>query len=199
MIKEHILLAALWITYGVLHSLLADTRVKDWLSGRLGSLSMHYRLFYSLFAFITFIAILVYQVSMVSPLVYSGFLFLKIIGSLITLAGLGIMLICIRKYFMSISGYRSLVEPEKDGAGLMVTGIHRYVRHPLYLGTFIFIWGLWVVIPYLSLLISNIVITTYTLIGINLEEKKLEQLFGDSYRTYKQKVPRLLPFRKVIP
>lgn len=189
----------LWVLYGVLHSLLADTGVKAWLSRRMGSFSAHYRLIYTLFAFITLVALLLYQVRMVSPALYTGFPTLKIAGALITLTGLSLMLFCIRKYFMSLSGLRTLVEPEKAGAELMITGIHQYVRHPLYLGTFIFIWGLWIVFPYLSLLIANVIITIYTLIGINLEEKKLEELFGESYKKYKQRVPRLLPFRKVTP
>ncbi|HEY1113324.1 MAG TPA: isoprenylcysteine carboxylmethyltransferase family protein [Chitinophagaceae bacterium] len=199
MIKEHIILAVLWIGYGMLHSLLAHTTVKTWLSQRLGRLAVHYRLFYTLFAFVTLVVVLLYQVRMASPLLYTGFPALKIIGGLITLAGLSLMLFCIRKYFMSLSGLRTLVEPEKAGAELMITDIHQYVRHPLYLGTFMFIWGLSIVLPYLSLVIANLIITIYTLIGINLEEKKLVELFGDSYRLYKQKVPRILPFRKATP
>jgi methanethiol S-methyltransferase len=197
--KDHIILAALWVVYGFLHSLLADIRVKAWASQWMGRMFAHYRLFYTLFALITFIAILGYQVQIDSPRLYSGFLSLKILGGLITLIGLSIMLFCIRKYFMSLSGLRSLVQPEKDAAELMITDIHRYVRHPLYLGTFIFIWGLWITLPYLSLLIANTIITIYTLIGIGLEEKKLELLFGESYKSYKKKVPKILPFRKVTP
>lgn len=192
-------MAGLWIVYGVLHSLLADTSVKAWLSRRMGRLSVHYRLIYTLFAFVSLVAVIFYGVSITSPALYTGFLSLKILSTLLTLTGLSIMLFCIRKYFMSLSGLRTLVEPEKAGAELMITDIHQYVRHPLYLGTFLFIWGLWIVFPYLSLLISDIIITIYTLIGIHLEEKKLEQLFGDSYKTYKQRVPRILPFRKVTP
>lgn len=189
----------LWIVYGVLHSLLAHTAVKDWLSQRMGRLAVHYRLFYTLFAFLSLVAVLLYQVRMTSPLLYTGFPALKLIGGFITLMGLSLMLFCIRKYFMSLSGLRTLVEPEKAGTELMITDIHQYVRHPLYLSTFIFIWGLSIVMPYLSLIIANTIITIYTLIGINLEEKKLVELFGDSYRLYKQKVPRILPFRKATP
>lgn len=199
MVKEHILLALLWVVYGVLHSVLANSVVKGWFARRMGRRFVHYRLFYSLFALVTFLAILAYQLQIASPLLYAGFLSIKVLGSLFTLVGLSIMLFCIRKYFMSLSGLRSLVRPEENHAELMITGIHRYVRHPLYLGTFIFIWGLWLALPYLSLLISNIIITIYTLIGIGLEEKKLELLFGDHYKSYKKKVPKILPFRKVVP
>jgi methanethiol S-methyltransferase len=182
-----------------LHSVLADTGVKDWFSRLMGRVFVHYRLFYSLFALLAFIAILSYQLRIASPLLFTGFLSLKVLGALLTLVGLSIMLYCIRKYFMSLSGLKSLVQPENNKAELMVTDIHRYVRHPLYLGTFIFIWGLWLILPYLSLLISNAIITIYTLIGIGLEEKKLELLFGDSYKSYQKRVPKILPFRKVVP
>jgi protein-S-isoprenylcysteine O-methyltransferase Ste14 len=79
---------------------------------------------------------------------------------------------------------------------LIFTGLHKYVRHPLYLGTFIFIWGLFVLFPLLSLLIADIVITIYTLIGINFEEEKLISDFGKEYTRYQNMVPKIIPFSK---
>lgn len=117
-------------------------------------------------------------------------------GSVLGLSGLVLLLFCIKKYFMSLSGLRSLVQ-ETSYNKLLITGIHRYVRHPLYLGTFAFIWGLFLVKPDLSLLIANSIITVYTLIGIKLEEDKLIGEFGESYKNYQQSVPKLLPFRRV--
>jgi protein-S-isoprenylcysteine O-methyltransferase Ste14 len=102
------------------------------------------------------------------------------------------MLVCIRKYFVSLSGLKSLYQ-EEPAAELMITGIHRYMRHPLYSGTFLAIWGLWVLWPSASLLIANAVITIYTLLAIRLEEEKLVAEFGDQYRLYQQKVPKLIP------
>ena len=67
------------------------------------------------------------------------------------------------------------------------------VRHPLYFGTFVFIWGFFIVLPYLSLLICNLVVTIYTLIGIRFEEAKLEKEFGESYKQYKAQVPMIIP------
>jgi protein-S-isoprenylcysteine O-methyltransferase Ste14 len=78
----------------------------------------------------------------------------------------------------------------------MIGGIHRYVRHPLYLGTFLAIWGGFLMYPVLSLFVSNIVITLYTLIGIRFEEKKLVQEFGPAYEKYKEQVPKLIPALK---
>ena len=75
----------------------------------------------------------------------------------------------------------------------MITGVHRIVRHPLYAGTFIFIWGLLIVYPYLSLFITDAIITIYTLIGLKFEEKKMEREFGDAYKSYQQSVPMIIP------
>ncbi len=47
-----------------------------------------------------------------------------------------------------------------------------------------------------SLLVANTVITLYTLLGIELEEAKLVDEFGDEYRRYRETVPKLLPFRR---
>lgn len=114
-------------------------------------------------------------------------------GSIIAIAGITVMGICIRKYFAHLSGIRSLYMIEKNQNELMITGIHKYVRHPLYAGTFLFIWGLWLFLPLLSLLITNMIITIYTLLGIKWEEQKLEAEFGASYKQYKQQVPKLIP------
>ena len=114
------------------------------------------------------------------------------LGLLLTTAGFILMAICIKKYFLSLSGLKSLLN-EKHSNELIISGIHRHVRHPLYLGTFAFIWGLWLLFPTASFLISNAIITVYTLLGISLEENKLVDEFGDQYRRYQQTVPRLLP------
>jgi methanethiol S-methyltransferase len=117
---------------------------------------------------------------------------IRFAGILAAAAGLVLMLVCIRKYFFSLSGLRGLFI-ESATNELIITGVHKFMRHPLYLGTFAFIWGFFIVYPYLSLFISNTVITVYTLIGIHLEEQKLVAEFGDQYRQYRQRVPKLIP------
>ena len=196
MLMQHILLAVLWIVFCALHSVLASGWVKRKLQHRMGTSFRLYRLYYTLFATATFTVTLLYQFSLTSPLLFKRTTALLIIGGVVLSTGLMIMLVCIFKYFASLSGLKSLVQNEDAKNELMITGIHRYVRHPLYLGTFLFIWGLFVVIPYLSLLIADSIITLYTLLGIKWEEEKLEAEFGNSYRLYRQKVPMLIPFLK---
>lgn len=189
---EHIILAVLWIVYCILHSVLANLKVKAALKDRFPAGFTYYRLFYTLFALFGFAGIVLFQLQMESSWLFQQTKLVYWTGMIITAGGAFIMLICIRKYFIHLSGIRSLYEkiPVNE---LQITGIHKYVRHPLYLGTFIFIWGLLLVIPATSLLISNLIITVYTVVAIQFEENKLEREFGESYRQYKLKVPKLIP------
>jgi methanethiol S-methyltransferase len=193
MLFNHLILGLLWIAYCVLHSLLAGIPVKNGLKKISGTKYKYYRLFYTLFAFLFLVWLIYFQIKIPTIRFYGNNIFILIAGSVLGLCGLALMLICIKKYFMSLSGLLSLVQ-ETTYNNLMVSGVHRYIRHPLYLGTFGFIWGLFLLWPFLSLLVANSVITVYTLIGIKLEEKKLIDEFGESYNQYRKNVPMLLPF-----
>jgi protein-S-isoprenylcysteine O-methyltransferase Ste14 len=192
MLATHLLLAFLWIGYCALHSVLASLAVKAKAQQLMGNRFRHYRLLYTLFAALSLAAVVYYQVTISSVDIFTPNIFTVLGGVLIGATGLSIMLICIRKYFASLSGIKSLVE-EIPSPQLMIAGIHRYIRHPLYLGTFLFIWGLWLLLPTLSLLIAVFVITGYTLYAIQLEERKLIAEFGDKYRQYQEQVPKLIP------
>lgn len=192
MVEKHFILALLWSLFCVLHSLLASTALKQKLATTMGKSFKHYRLLYTLFAFATLGVVVYYQIELASPYIYSPNTLAMVAGITIGGAGLVIMAVCIKKYFLSLSGLKSLFQ-EKPATTLMLNGIHRFVRHPLYAGTFMAIWGAFIALPLLSLLIANFIITVYTLIGIELEEKKLEAEFGAEYKTYQQKVPKLIP------
>jgi methanethiol S-methyltransferase len=194
MILNHVILAMLWIIYCVLHSVLASEWLKRKLRQKLNNYKW-YRLWYTIFAFVFLAGLLYYQIRINTVKLFTANDLLLIAGSVIGFSGLILMAICIRKYFMNLSGLRSLVI-ENFSNELQITGIHKYIRHPLYLGTFCFIWGLFLLLPNLSLLIVNSIITAYTLIGIELEERKLINEFGDSYVKYRSAVPKLIPFIK---
>ena len=194
MMIEHIFLALIWIIYCVTHSLLADPGWKKNMQTLLGNGFRYYRLGYTVFAFLGLTLIVFYQYQLKSTILFRGSSLLSVAGWILFISGILIMLICINKYFISLSGLQSLVK-EPPRSQLMISGLHRFVRHPLYLGTFMTIWAGFLLLPLLSLLISNTIITIYTLIGIELEEKKLILEFGEDYRQYKNRVPRLFPIR----
>lgn len=192
---NHWLLGFLWILYCLIHSLLAATRVKLFFEKVAGNFFRYYRLAYSILATVTLLPIVYFQYSFASPALIN-LKALKYISLVIfVLPGLIIMMISIVKYFKLLSGIRTLYEatPSKE---LKREGIHNYVRHPLYMGTLLFIWGLFFIFPMLNNLIAVIIITGYVLIGIRLEEKKLLIEFGNLYADYILEVPMLIPYFK---
>jgi methanethiol S-methyltransferase len=193
--ESHITLGIFWMLYCSLHSILASFAVKEKAAPILGRSFKFYRLFYSLFAFLGLVAILIYNFSIPSPLLFIPVNFLKILAAILALSGLLIMFICIRKYFLQSSGLRILYR-ENESSELMIKGIHRFVRHPLYGGTFLFIWGIFLFFPYLSFLIANVMITIYSIIAIRFEEVKLVKQFGESYLKYQRDTPMLIPGRR---
>ncbi|MEP7251587.1 MAG: methyltransferase [Ginsengibacter sp.] len=150
---------------------------------------------YSIFAALTLLILLLFQYSFQSELLISSVWIKYISLMILVLPGFVIMILSIYKYFRLLSGIRSLYEAV-PAVELKIEGIHKYVRHPLYAGTMLFIWGLFLIFPFLNNLIAVVIITVYIIIGIQLEEKKLEIEFGKFYFDYKAKVPMLLPFFK---
>ena len=185
----------LWILYCVVHSLLADVSVKSFIQKITGKWFRYYRITYSLFAFITLAAILYYQFSISSSLLFVSSL-KYFVGAILILPGLYIMAVCIKKYFYELSGIQAL-ENKIQTNTLQQTGLHKLVRHPLYFGTLLFVWGLFLFFPFVSNLIACLVIHAYVIFGVSLEEKKLLLEYGDAYKQYALKVPRLFPHLKI--
>lgn len=191
-IIDHIILVLLWVLFGVLHSVLAAGWWKQRMQQWLASGYKYYHFAYSVFAAVTLIGILVFQYTMPSRLLYDAPVWVRLLLCLPVLAGVIIMGVVIRKYFFSLSGI-SVFYKEQPPVALELGGLHRYVRHPLYFGTLLFIWSLFFVFPYLNNFLACIIITGYTLLGARLEEKKLVARFGEKYLIYKKSVPMLVP------
>ncbi len=79
---------------------------------------------------------------------------------------------------------------------MVVRGLYRWVRHPLYLATLMMIWSY----PDLTAdrLLFNVLFTGWIIVGTVLEERDLVENFGDDYRNYQRRVPMLIPYRKPI-
>ena len=192
MLTTHLILVIAWSAYCVLHSVLAATRVKQWAAYRLKESFRYYRIAYTIFSFLGLVAILIYQFTIESTLLYIPTITTQLIGVLMMAAGAAVMVVMIWKYFMQLSGIKWLAQ-QQVRSKLEVSGLHRYVRHPLYMGTFVFIWGWFILYPSISFLICSTIITFYTLIALKFEERKLIQEFGNDYIQYQKKVPSLIP------
>lgn len=80
---------------------------------------------------------------------------------------------------------------------LVFKGPQKYVRHPLYLGLIVMVfgWGLFTETTYV-LIASAVLLTWFRLILIPFEEKELLALFGSQYERYMESTPMLAPFTK---
>ena len=136
---------------------------------------------------------MVFQLTMASPVLFRLPLIpCLILAAPMLVAGIFIMGICVKKYFFYLSGVDVFYKKPAVPA-LQTGGLHRIIRHPLYFGTLLFIWGLFLLFTYLNNLIACLVISLYTLIGAKLEEQKLQAEFGAAYEEYSKKVPMLIP------
>ncbi len=192
-----ILLSALWVVFGLLHSLLADLRVKEWFSGILGKAFGFYRIVYNLL-FIGLLGVIGWLLA-VQPkgtALFNTNTLSLVAGAVIALIGFGIMLASLAKFDMGEFLGWSYLQPKSDKQieTLRTDGFYKYVRHPLYFGTFTFVLGLFLLWPTPLNLLSLGFIYVYTYLGALLEEKKLEKIFGKDYTEYKKKVKMLVPY-----
>ena len=77
---------------------------------------------------------------------------------------------------------------------LAIVGPYQHVRNPLYVGSFLIGAGFGIFIGnfFILALIVVIFLSIYTL-QINSEEKKLSEIFGEKYLSYKKNVGRWVP------
>jgi len=190
MFTSYTLILALYlIGFAALHSLLADHRVKDRAFRALGRRAMRwYRLFFTLFAAATLIPLLYlfYQFpGEVLYLVPSPMRWIMILGQVTAVLALG-------KTLMEAGPLRFLGIRPDDGEGeLIIQGVYCRVRNPLFLFALIFLW----LFPIMTdnLLVLYLLATVYFYLGSIHEEWMLAEKFGDAYRDYQRRVPRIVP------
>ena len=79
------------------------------------------------------------------------------------------------------------------GDGVVAAGPYRYLRNPLYLGTFIHTFALALLMPPTGAIFSILAIGLFQLRLIGGEQAFLTAKLGEPYRAYCARVPSLLP------
>jgi methanethiol S-methyltransferase len=184
-----ILLLALAI-WGVVHSFLASHTAKDLFRLKAGRMDF-YRLAYNVFAGVSFLPILYLMATLPNQMVYevpSPWNLVMFGGQLLSFVLLAVAFL--QTDALSFVGLRQLFEEEKSGK-LVVHGLYKAVRHPLYTFSLLFLW----LSPSVSQNSLTVYVgaTLYILIGVYFEERKLLREFGEAYANYKKSTPMLIP------
>jgi len=109
-------------------------------------------------------------------------------GFLVFVGGFLIMLICIISFAVKGRGTLSPADPTKK---LVVTGLYRYSRNPMYIGVVMILTGEAIFFQSVSLWIYLlVVIIAFNIFILLHEEPRLQKDFGEEYKKYCQKVRR---------
>ncbi len=115
-------------------------------------------------------------------------------GDVVSLLGVAVIAVALTGYdrgrFLGMTQLRAPdVEPDE---GLRIDGLHRYVRHPLYSGLFLMLWGHAQTEFALATAFWG---SVYLVIGTLFEERRLIARYGQAYAAYRSRVPAFVPWR----
>ena len=80
---------------------------------------------------------------------------------------------------------------------LITVGPYKYVRHPQYFSVMLVTIALAMFLNTLQLLLFAVATTVSFYIVALMEERKLEELFGQEYREYRERTPMFIPLLKI--
>jgi protein-S-isoprenylcysteine O-methyltransferase Ste14 len=192
----HFMYALAWGTFGLGHSLLAGARAKALFMPALGA---WYRLTYNLFAALHIGGVWLlgrWLLGDAASFALPGAARAGLTGLLVL--GVLVLLLALRGYDLGrLAGVTQLRNhrrgtPEPEDEPLRTDGMHAWVRHPLYGGVYLILWGN-AQDPFA--LATAIWASAYLAIGTWFEERRLLELYGEDYRRYREKVPAVFPWR----
>jgi protein-S-isoprenylcysteine O-methyltransferase Ste14 len=119
---------------------------------------------------------------------------LQVVGVALIIAGVGVLLHAFLRFVVEGVGTPAPIAPTQR---LVVGGLYRYVRNPMYLAVGATIVGqaLALARPVLLAYAAVFGVTVYTFVRL-YEEPTLRQQFGEQYEEYRQAVPGWWPRRR---
>jgi protein-S-isoprenylcysteine O-methyltransferase Ste14 len=194
---DHLIYGIAWLGFGWVHSVLAGETAKRRLAPILGA---KYRLSYNLFAALH-IALVVfggqaYLGDQVTPFDWPA----RIGAAIWSVRGAGLVILigALTQYDLGRFGGLTQIrmaarkQPDCGPEPLHLCGIHRYVRHPLYAGAYLLLWG---GVQDEFSLAPAIWGSVYLAIGTHFEERSLLREHGAAYADYRAAVPALFPWK----
>ncbi len=192
--------------FGFVHSYLASNKVKKILTENFGDLIAFYRMLYIIISLVSLYFIydilprphlIIYDLQNPYDLLILIPQFLGLVGFFWTLK-----YFCVKEFL----GINQIIrwknkqyhtEELDEELTLRIEGPYKYIRHPLYFFSIIFLMFR----PEMDLFYLTIFICAvlYFYIGSIYEERKLVKKFGEEYENYQKLVPRLIPRKPFNP
>jgi protein-S-isoprenylcysteine O-methyltransferase Ste14 len=113
------------------------------------------------------------------------------LGAAVVVAGVLILLWCVRDFFVQGRGTLAPWDPPRQ---LVVAGLYRYVRNPMYVGVVILVIG-WALVkgsPMVGIYAVMLAVMFHLRV-VTREEPWLAERFGTEWVRYASAVPRWLP------
>ena len=116
---------------------------------------------------------------------------LHIVGLILVASGAALLIACIVEFARRGRGTLSPVDPPKE---LVVQGLYRYVRNPMYLSVSTIVLGEVMLTKSVPLFLYWVIwFACVNLFVMGYEEPYLRRQFGESYATYTREVGRWIP------
>jgi methanethiol S-methyltransferase len=187
-----------WALWCALHSALISPVVTSHMKKRLGERFRFYRLVFNVISLMAFIPIEYYSISIHGETVFRWEGPLLIVRCLLLAAAIYLLAAGARHY--SLSQFAGIDQIRTGRANAILsgtpildtTGILGVIRHPWYVAAFIIIWAQDLC---MSMILNNLVLSAYLVVGTYLEERKLVMDLGEQYRDYQRNVSMFFPYR----
>ena len=181
-----------------IHSTMISLPVTNYVKKTSPHYYKYYRLFFNLIALLTLVPVIWFKYTLQSEIFFNWDGVLFIIQIMLVASGITLFMLGAKQYdskrFLGLSQIK-----ENDSAmgisesgNLNTSGILGIIRHPWYTGLLLVLWAQPVDI---STFILNSIFTVYLYIGVNLEETKLKNEFGEAYSQYQRNVAMLFPVK----
>ena len=186
-----------WLVFFAVHSIIASSYLKNKINDLSPVFKSYYRIIFNLVSTVLLLPIVYEYYILPSEVVFTTTLVYQIAGSLLSVAGVYIVVDGFKNYRTDefIGTYQIKNHHDFHPSKLSRDGWNGIVRHPLYLGGILLIIGLFIIIPTIKLGLTAILVIVYLYIGTIWEEEKLKSEFGSDYEAYKREVSMLIPIK----
>jgi protein-S-isoprenylcysteine O-methyltransferase Ste14 len=185
-----------WLLFYGVHSAMASTRAKDWVSQHAKGSVPYYRFMYNGVSLLLFFMAVWVQTEIEEERWYSSQV-LFILGLVLMILGLVMAYLSFRNYqmseFLGLMQWRNKTFNAAISEELKINGLNQLMRHPLYTASYLLLFGYLMYKPCWGSFIFSFIGCVYLYVGARWEEKKLLKQFGSAYQNYQMNVPMFWP------